>query len=155
MVRSIVDGIFLYMKSNCPFIKFSMNFEKLTQEEKIAILFSTIETMIDYFYSDKVKDSAVMIIFREQITSGVPLNAEGYNILKKLLASILGKDENDKEIIFKTITIVGQVHAPRVLKQFSLGMMNQSGYSNADIQMLKQIIISQIKAILFEGQNEI
>ena len=77
-----------------------------------------------------------MIIFREQMTSGVPINPEGYKVFKRLLASILGKEENDKAIIFRTMTILGQVHSARIIKQFSLKMMNQSGYSKEDIQML-------------------
>lgn len=144
IVRNILEHAMSKMNITSP----PQNFDYLSREEKINLFLKFIEMMIDYFYSEKISDSAIMILFREQMTSGVPLNPEGYKILKRLLASIVGKDENDKEIIFKTITIVGQIHSARILKQFSLKMMNQSGYSKEDIQMLKQIIIGQTKAIL-------
>jgi len=148
VVATIVGKIFLYMKSKMGFQDLPKTFDGMTQKEKTDLLFRILDTMIDYFYSDNFNDSAAMIIFREQITSGIPLNAEGYKVLKRLLASILEKDENDKEIIFTTITIVGKVHSARVYKQFTLDMMDQSGYSKEDIQMLKQIIIGQTKAVL-------
>lgn len=148
VVSQIVENIISHMKSHIGIKEFPQNFDFLTQEQKIDLLFKLQEMIIDYFYSGNIPDSAIMIIFREQMTSGVPINAEGYKTFKRLLASILNKDENDKEIIFRTITIIGQVHSARIIKQFSLKMMDQSGYSKEDIQMLKQIIISQTKAML-------
>ncbi|HNW25335.1 MAG TPA: CerR family C-terminal domain-containing protein [Candidatus Gastranaerophilaceae bacterium] len=148
VVSSIVENIIQYVMNNMGTKELPQSFEHLSKEEKIAALFKFLDMMMDYFYSDKISDSEIMIIFREQMTSGVPLNAEGYKVLKRLLASILGRDENDKEIIFRTITIVGQIHSAKILKQFSLKLMNQSGYSKQDIQMLKQIVMGQVKAIL-------
>lgn len=148
IIEGIVKNIINYMKSNMGFDEFPQSFDFLNKEQKMEILFKMQDKMIDYFYSDKISDSEIMLIFREQMTSGIPLNAEGYKTLKRLLASILGKDENDKEIIFRTLTIAGQIHSARIIKQFSLNMMNQSGYSKEDIQMLKQIIIGQTKVII-------
>lgn len=148
VVANITGNIINYMKSNLGFDANPESFDHIKKEEKINLLYKALSFIIDYFYSDKISDAAIMILFREQMTSGVPINAEGYKIFKRLLASILGKDENDKEVIFRTLTIVGQIHSARIIKQFSLKMMNQSGYSKEDIQMLKQIIMSQTKAIL-------
>lgn len=148
VVDSITKNIINYMRSNMGFSQEVPDFNLIPQEIKIKLFFEMIDKMIDYFYSSEFSDADIMIIFREQITSGVPLNAEGYKILKSLLASILGKDEDDKEVIFRCLTIVGQIHSARTIKQFSLKMMNQSGYSKDDIQMLKLIITSQVKAIL-------
>lgn len=148
IVTGIVEKVICYMKSKMQFKELPANFDFLDREQKINMLFKLLDMMIDYFYSEEISDSAIMILYREQMTSGVPLNAEGYKVFKRLLASILGRDENDKEIILRTLTIVGQVHSARVIKQFSLKMMNQSGYSKEDIQMLKHIIISQTNAIL-------
>lgn len=148
IVSNIVEKVISYMKSNMQFKEFPQDFNFLNQDQKKDIFFKILDKMIDYFYSDKISDPELMILYREQMTSGIPINAEGYKVLKRLLASILNKDENDKEIIFRTITIVGQVHSARIIKQFSLKMMNQSGYSKEDIQMLKQIIIKNTKAII-------
>lgn len=148
VVAEITGNIINYMKSNLGFDTTPESFDHLAKEEKIQILYKALGFFIDYFYSDKISDSEIMIFYREQMTSGVPINTEGYKIFKRLLASILGRDENDKEIIFRTLTIVGQIHSARIIKQFSLKMMNQSGYSKEDIQMLKQIIMSQTRAIL-------
>lgn len=148
VVSRIVENVISYMKSNMQFQEFPQSFDFLTREQKFEALFKILGLIIDYFYSDKISDPEMMILYREQMTSGVPLNAEGYKVFKRLLASILGKDENDREIIFRTLTIIGQVHSARVIKQFSLKLLNQSGYSKEDVQMLKHIIISQTKAIL-------
>lgn len=148
VIVEITGNIINYMKLSLGFGANPENFDNIAIEEKINLLYKALNSIIDYFYSDKISDSAIMILFREQMTSGVPINAEGYKVFKRLLASILNKDENDKEIIFRTLTIIGQIHSARIIKQFSLKMMNQSGYSKEDIQMLKQIIMGQTKSIL-------
>ena len=148
IVAGIPERIIANMKSQMKFDAIPPNFDNFTKKEKVDFLFKALNFIIDYFYSDKISDCEIMIFFREQITSGIPLNAMGYKIFRKLLASILGKDEDDKEIIFRCITIVGQIHSARVLKQFSLKMMNQEHYSQADTLQFKSIVISQTKAIL-------
>jgi len=148
IVAEIVGKIINYMKSSMGFDEIPTNFDHLTKQEKIDFLFKAINFIVDYFYSYKISDSEIMIFFREQITSSVSLNAMGYNIFRKLLASILEKDENDKEVIFRCITIVGQIHSARIFKQFSLKMMNQEKYSQEDTLLFKTIVISQTKAIL-------
>lgn len=148
VISRIFENIILHMRIKIGFGDIPENFDFLTQEQKIQMLLRCIELIIDYFYSGKISDAAITIVFREQMRAGMPLNAEGYRIFKKLLSSIVGKDENDKEMIFKTITIMGQVHSAKVFKQFALQMMGQSGYSKEDIQMLKQIVIENTKSIL-------
>lgn len=149
IITNTTGKVINYMKSSMGFKGTPpKSFKLIPKKIKITLLFKALDLIIDYFYSDKISDSELMILFREQMTSGVPINSEGYVIFKKLLASILGKDENDKEVIFRTVTIVGQIHSARIIKQFSLKMMDQSGYSKEDIQMLKQIIKSQTESIL-------
>ncbi|MDD3435744.1 MAG: CerR family C-terminal domain-containing protein [Candidatus Gastranaerophilales bacterium] len=148
IVANIVEKVINYMKSSMGFNEIPTSFDHLTKQERIDFLFKAMNFILDYFYSYKISDSEIMIFFREQITSGTPLNAIGYNIFRKLLASILEKDENDKEVIFRCITIVGAIHSARVFKQFSLNMMGQEQYSHEDTLLFKDIVISQIKAIL-------
>lgn len=149
VVAAITDKIIKHMKSKMGFGGLQPpDFKLVPKKIKVGLLFKALDLIIDYFYSDNITDAEIMIVFREQMTSGVPINSEGYEIFKRLLASILGKDENDKEVIFRTITIIGQVHSARIVKQFSLKMMNQSGYSKENIQMLKQIIKSQTESVL-------
>lgn len=152
VVEQIVNKVMGHMKS-----KFKLfgeipkpNFNILPKRAKVELFLTVIETMADFFYSKNISDDEIMIIFREQITSGIPINSEGYDNLRRLLASIIGKDENDKEVIFRCITIIGQVHSARVIKQFSLKMMGQSEYSPEDTKMFKNIVISQTKTILKE-----
>lgn len=154
IVSHTVEKIITYMKLNMHIDDMPSNFESIPKKQKIEFLYKALDFIIDYFYSDKISDSEIMILFREQMISGIPINAEGYKILKKLLASIIGKDENDKEIIFRTITIVGQVHSARIFKQFSLKLMGQSKYSHEDTLLFKNIVISQIKAVLADFVNE-
>lgn len=148
IVEKTVEGIFNHMNIAMNFAKVLMDFNLMNKNQKVELFFKALDTMIDYFYSDKISDSAIMILFREQMTSGVPLNAEGYKFFKKILASILEKDENDKEVIFRTLTIAGQIHSARIIKQFSLKLMGQDSYSKEDIQMIKDIIKSQTRSTL-------
>lgn len=148
IVSGITQKIITYMKSSMGVESGPPDFGKFSKDELITFLFKAISFMIDYLYSDKLSDSEIMIFYREQITSGVPIDAMGYKIFRKILASILDKDENDKDVIFKCITIVGQIHSARVFKQFSLKAMNQTEYSQEDTLQFKNIVISQTKAIL-------
>lgn len=148
IVENIVQRLINYaqeniLKGNSPEI-----LEKLSKEEKIQMLFRAMEAIIDYFYSDKISTEELMIIFREQMTSSVALNSFGYQIFKKLLASILEKDENDKEVVFRCLSIVGQMNSARLLTQFSLKFLNQDKFTPEDVQLIKHIAISQTNAIL-------
>jgi AcrR family transcriptional regulator len=147
IVYGLTQKIITYMFESMGLGQVPPDFAKIPKSEKLKFMFKAIGLIIDYFYSEKISDACIMIFVREQITSGVPLNAMGYNVFRKLLASILGKDENDKEIIFRCITIISQVQSARVLKQFSLDVIGQKQYSQADTLQFKTIVISQIKAI--------
>lgn len=147
IVADIAQGIIGYAQANIlqggPEV-----IDKLSKEQKVQALFKAMETIIDYFYSDKISTEQLMIIFREQMTSNVALNSFGYMFFKKMLASILEKDENDKEIVFRCLSIVGQMNSARILTQFSLKVLNQETFTQEDIQLIKKIAISQTKAIL-------
>lgn len=147
IIDNVVQRIINYMQANImtggPEI-----IDTLSKEEKIKILFKAMEKIIDYFYSDNISTEELIIIFREQITSNVALNSFGFKIFKKLLASILEKDENDKEVIFRCLSIVGQMNSARILTQFSLKFLNQDKFMPEDIQLIKNIAIGQTKAIL-------
>lgn len=148
IVDYIIQKIINYAQKNILMGESPEILDKLTKEEKIDLFFKAMETIIDYFYSDDISTEELMIIFREQITSGVTLNTFGYKIFKKLLASILEKDENDKEVIFRCLSIVGQMNSARILTQFSLKFLNQDKFTPEDIQLIKNIAISQTRAIL-------
>lgn len=148
IVSGIVDNIINYMKNSMGVEELPVEFEGFSREQKFGFLFKAISFMVDYFYSDNISDSAIMIFYREQITAGVPLNAVGYTIFRKLMASLLGKDENDKEVVFRCITIVGQLHSARVFKQFSMKALGQDSYTKEDTEFFKKIVQSQIKTIL-------
>ena len=147
VVDNIVKNILTYMQAGFAENQNLKDFSNLSKDEKVKLFFMILERMTDYFYSDKMSDSIIMILFREQITSGVPLNAYGYNIFKRLLASILDKGENDREVIFRIVTFIGQIHSARILKQFSLKMMDKMQYSDEDAAHFKSIVIGQVKAI--------
>lgn len=151
IVEHIVSKIMTHMRSKFqslnPF-QGPPNFDTLDKNTKVQLLLKMVENIADFFYSSNISDEEIMILFREQMTSGIPINAEGYSIFKKLLASLMGKDENDKEVIFRCITIVGQIHSARILKQFSLKMMKQEQYTQEDTIQFRSIVIHQTKAIL-------
>lgn len=148
IISCITGKIIAYMKASMGFEEMPPDFSTFSKEEKVKLFFKAISFMVDYIYSDKLSDDELMIFYREQITSRVPLDAMGYNIFRKLIASILDKNENDKDVIFRCITIVGQIHSERGFKQFSLKMMGQEQYSEADTSLFKKVIIGQTTSIL-------
>lgn len=148
IIDDVIQGIIDYAQKNILMGGTPEMLDTIEKEEKVQLLFKAMESMIDYFYSDKITTEKLMIIFREQMTSGVELNSFGYKIFKKILASILEKDENDKEVIFRCLSIVGQMNSARLLTQFSLKFLNQKSFTKEDIQLIKNIAISQTKAIL-------
>lgn len=148
VVNNITDKIILYMKSRMGVQELPTTFDNLPKAKRVEMLLDAIDFVIDYFYSERISDSEMMIFFKEQIMSDDSLNVMGYSVFRKLMASILGKGENDKEVVLRCITIIGSIHSARIFKQFSVRVMGQSGYSKEDIQMLKQIIIGQVKSIL-------
>lgn len=148
VVAKIAENVINYMRNALSIKEMPENFNHFSKQERISFLNKALENLLDYFYSDKISDSEIMIFFREQITAGIPLNVSGYNMFRKLLASILDKDEHDKEVIFRCITIIGQIHSARIFKQFSLKNMNQKQYNQEDNLLFKNIVISQVKAIL-------
>lgn len=147
IVADIAQGIISYAQANI--LKGGPEvIDTLNKKQKTQMLFKAMETIIDYFYSDKISTEQLMILFKEQMTSSVALNSFGYQLFKKMLASILEKDENDKEVIFRCLSIVGQMNSARILTQFSLKFLNQETFTQDDIQLIKKIAISQTKAIL-------
>lgn len=148
IVDNIAQNIINHVRENAFMANPPENFDNFSKDEKIELLFKLMSMVIDYFYSDKISTASLMILFREQITSGVTLNSFGYQLFKKLLASILEKDENDKEVIFRCLSIVGQMNSARILTQFSLKFLKQDKFTPEDIQLVKNIAISQTRAIL-------
>lgn len=124
------------------------DFSKLTKEEKIQLLIKIIRSFIDYFYSDNISTAELSLAVHEQITSNIDINPIGYKILKRLLASIYERDENDKEIIFRSVMLAGQMNSARILSQFSLKQLNQEKYTPEDIELIKEIAIEQTLSIL-------
>lgn len=148
VVESIVKGILEYAQKKMRIDEMPEDLSVIPKEKKISILLTAMENMIDYFYSENVTNDKLLILFREQLTSSVTLNTFGYKVFKKLFASILEKDENDKEVIFRCISIIGQMNSARFLSQFSIKMLNQEKFTTEDVQLIKNIAISQTKAIL-------
>lgn len=147
IVDEIVQKIINYAQQNILMGASPEMIDTLSKEEKVQIFFTAMEKMIDFFYSGNISTEQLMIIFREQMNPGVTLNSYGFKMFKKLLASILEKDEDDKEVIFRCLSIVGQMNSARLLTQFSLKSLNQKTFTKDDIQLIKNIAISQTKAI--------
>lgn len=149
LYQAIIDGIVSKIIKHVMSHNFvDENFDSLEKAQKIEIFLKVVQEMIDYFYSDAVSDSQLLLLVREQFTSKVSINSIGFQALKGMLASILGKSENDKEIIFRCLTIIGQIHSARILTQFSLKSLNQEKFSEDDIKMIKSILSGQVRSIL-------
>ena len=86
--------------------------------------------------------------------SNITINSYGYELFKRLFASIFNVDENDKEVIFRCITIIGQVHSARILSQFTLKFFYLSLFMQSDIELIKHILQRQVRAIIKDFDEE-
>ncbi len=153
IISDIADKLIFNVLKNSELIDKELNLKEMNREEKVQLLLKIIDCFISFFYSSAITNAEIIIMLREQITSGTTINSAGYKIFKRIIASILNKEENDKEVVFRTISIAGQMNAARILTQFSLKELNQSGYTAEDVEMIKNIAINQTMAILDSLEN--
>ena len=71
-----------------------------------------------------------------------------YQALRKILASILGKSETDKMIIFQVAVIIGEILSFKIMDKATLTPIKQTFYTNEDNKIIKKIILSHIKTNL-------
>lgn len=119
--------------------------------EKIDLYRALLEKYLEFLYSDNVPKSFVVLMLKEQTISHskfTEIYAQKisvlYKALRKVLASILGKNENDKMIVFEISSIIGQILSFKLMDRATLSSLNQDFYTKEDIKKIKKIVLTYI-----------
>ena len=110
-----------------------------------------MDKIVDFFYENISGDLVVFLIKEQQKPGFISVKkAPVVNYLRKLLAVIFEKDENDREIIFRTVFILSQINSPRILPNFSLKLLGQDDFIQEDIKIIKENVKFYVNSLLKE-----
>mgnify|MGYP000413337343 FL=1 len=132
------------------FMDFSKNPESLSKKEQIDLLMLMLDKFIDFFYANITSDLLIFLIKEQQAPDFKAIIPPAVSYLRRLLACILNKKENDKEIIYKTLFILAQINSPRILPVLSLRPLGQDEFTEEDINIVKNNVKFYVNAILKE-----
>lgn len=147
LIEDLIDRQTEYAKS---FIDLEKNPNEFSKNEQIDILMLIIDKFVDFFYS-KISKELLIILLKEQQNEYFVLTSPAIRYLRKLLASIFEKDENEKQIIFRTLFIAAQVNSARIMPAFSLRLLGQDDFLQEDIKIIKENVKLYINALLKES----
>lgn len=132
------------------FIDLNTNPENLSKQEQVNLLFEILDKFIDFFYSNVTGDLIVFLI-KEQQKETFSIKTPAIDFFRKLIAAIFDKEENDKDIIFKTVFILSQMNSPRVFPAFSLKKLRQDEFTEEDKNTIKNNVKLYVKTLLKES----
>lgn len=151
LYQAILDGLVQkhteYVKS---FLDLDTDLNKLSKKEKLDMLYTFGEKMIDFLYT-KVSNDLLLFIFREQQNSKAELNVPALEFIKKLIASILNKKETERQIVLSTMFFFSQINSPKIFISFSLKPAGQTSFSQQDIRIIKDNLKKYI-TVMFKGE---
>lgn len=154
IIDSIVSYGLAYMQDE---ISQANNVNALSTTEKITLFRTVLEKYVDFLYSDNVPSSFVALMIKEQMVSHSKFSeiytqkiGIFYRALRKILASILGKRETDKAIIYEISSIIGQILGYKLMTRATLEALGQDLYTKEDNKKIKNIVLSYIDEALGE-----
>ncbi len=133
------------------FIDFNFDPTNLEKIEQIELLMTIIDKFIEFFYSKNISKDLIVFLLKEQQNSFLAEKSPAFNYLRKVVASIFNKNENDRSIIFKTIFIISQLNSPRILPAFSLRLLGQDDFIGEDIKIIRENVKVYINALIKEA----
>ena len=133
------------------FIDFDVEPNTLTKKEQIDLLHTIFEKMITFAYSGNVSKYVIRLLLAEQHDKRVEITSPLLRYIRKLLASIFEKDNNDEEIVYKFLFIISQLNAAMVMPRFSLGQLNKKSFDERDVQIIKNNMKLYINTLIKEA----
>lgn len=131
------------------FVDFDMDITKLSKNQQADLLLLVLDKFVDFFYSNFSKE-LLIILLKEQQSENFIASPPAILFLRKLLACILGKGENDREIILKTIFMLSQINSPRIMPSFTLKLLGQEDFIQEDIKIIKDNVKSYAQMLIRE-----
>lgn len=142
IITNLIKSQNAYLES---FLDIDEDFSKKSKKALIEKLHIVLEKFIDYFYSN-ISNDLLAFLVKEQQKSDFKIEPPAIIYLRKLVAAILDKQASDKEVIFKVLFLISQINSPKILTTFSLKVLNQTEFTNEDIQIIKNNIKTYVKA---------
>src|SRR5574344_1458632 len=129
LYQGIIDDLFErqteFAKS---FLDLQTDPSTLAPEEQIDTLKFIANKMISFFYSN-ISNDLVLFLLKVQLNNDFVPDSPMFRYLRKLIAAILKKEENDKIVIFKMLFFISQINSPRILPAFSLRQLKQETFT--------------------------
>ena len=152
LYQAIIDNLIQnQMKYAKTFVDFDMDLSKKSKKELVDFLHFFIDKLIDYMFAEVSKELIAFLIVEQQKQNAI-VNPPALIFVRKVLAHIFDMDENDKEITFKVLFLIGNVITPRVLLHFSLNVLKQDDFNSDDVAIIKKNVHRYVDSIVKEVQ---
>ena len=151
LYQGIIDDLLSRLKEYAQsFIDFKVNPNTLDKKEQINLLITILDKFIAFFYSENISKDMIIFLLKEQQNPDFTVTSETFKYLRTLVGAVFNKNENDKEIIFRTLFIISQINSPRILPSFSLKLLRQDDFVEEDIKIIKENLKFYINSLLKE-----
>lgn len=146
IVEDLVERQTAYAKT---FIDFEKSPFDMTKKEQTDTLMLILDRSIDFFYSN-ISGDLIVFMLKEQRNTDFAKKSPAFDYLRKLLAAVFNKKENDREIILRTVFVISQINSPGIFSSFSLSQLGQTEFSQDDIIIIKNNIKLYVNALIKE-----
>lgn len=152
IIESIVDYGISFLSDDIAKLEL---LKSMAVDEKISLYKSILSTFANFIYSENVPASFIILMIKEQAVAHSKFSeiySKRINILykslRKILASLLGKKENDKNIIIEVSAIIGQILSFKIMDRATLSGLKQDIYTKDDCKKIKNIILEYIDSAI-------
>jgi TetR/AcrR family transcriptional regulator, regulator of cefoperazone and chloramphenicol sensitivity len=159
IIESILDYGLAFLREDL--LKVS-KINSMDMDEKVNLYHSLLETYVEFLYSENVPGSFVILMVKEQTVSHSKFSqiysqkiSILYKALRKILASIMGKNENHKDIIFEVSAIIGQILSFKIMDGATLSSLNQDFYTKDDKKRIKNLALYYIDGNIRKMKTQI
>ncbi len=151
IIENLLEKQLEYSKG---FLDLNKNPKEMSIKECSELLSSTMEKCVDFFYTN-ISSDLIIILLKEQQKSDFIVKSPVLDYVRKMVARLLNRDEDDRLVIFKTLFMLSQINSPRILPAFSLRLLNQKDFSQEDIKIIKENVKSYVNMLTKESINNV
>ena len=151
IIENILEKQLEYSKG---FLDLNKNPKEMSIKECSELLSSTMEKCVDFFYTN-ISSDLIIILLKEQQKPDFIVKSPVLDYVRKMVARLLNRDEDDRLVIFKTLFMLSQINSPRILPAFSLRLLNQKDFSQEDIKIIKENVKSYVNMLTKESINNV
>ena len=151
IIENLLEKQLEYSKG---FLDLNKNPKEMSIKECSELLSSTMEKCVDFFYTN-ISSDLIIILLKEQQKPDFIVKSPVLDYVRKMVARLLNRDEDDRLVIFKTLFMLSQINSPRILPAFSLRLLNQKDFSQEDIKIIKENVKSYVNMLTKESINNV